>query len=62
MPAMTQGGAIGGIGVALLFWTVTRLLSNIESSFNDIRGIKQGRSFGRKFTDYLSMMLICPCC
>jgi len=35
-------------------------LSNIENSFNDIWGVKTPRSIGRKFSDYLSMMLVCP--
>lgn len=56
----TRGGVIAGIGVAVLFWTVIKLLGNIEKSFNDIWGIKKSRSFGRKFSDYLSAMLICP--
>ena len=56
----TSGGLVAGIGTILLFWTVIKLLSNIESSFNDIWGIKRPRHLGRKFADYLSMMLICP--
>ena len=56
----TQGGLIAGIGVAVLFWSVIKVLGNIEKSFNDIWGIKKARSIGRKFSDYLSIMLICP--
>lgn len=56
----TRGGLIAGIGVAILFWTVIKVLGNIEGSFNDIWGVKEGRSIGRKFSDYLSMMLLCP--
>ncbi len=51
---------IAGIGVAVLFWTVIKVLGNIEQSFNDIWGILRARSIGRKFSDYLSMMLVCP--
>ena len=56
----TKGGMIAGIGVAILFWTVIKVLGNIEKSFNDIWGIKKSRSLGRKFSDYLSIMLVCP--
>ena len=56
----TQGGIVAGVGIAVLFWTVIKLLGNIEDAFNDIWGIKQGRSLSRKLSDYLSMMLICP--
>lgn len=56
----TKGGLIAGIGIVILFWTVIKVLGNIESSFNDIWGIKKARTIGRKFSDYLSIMLICP--
>jgi membrane protein len=56
----TQGGLIAGIGVAVLFWSVIKVLGQIESAFNDIWGIQNSRSVGRKFSDYLSVMLICP--
>ncbi|MDE2215252.1 MAG: YihY family inner membrane protein [Candidatus Omnitrophica bacterium] len=56
----TQGGLVAGVGVIILFWTVIKVLNSIENSFNDIWGIKKSRSFGRKVSDYLSMMLICP--
>jgi membrane protein len=56
----TSGGFIAGIGVAFLFWAVIKVLSNIENSFNDIWGVKTPRSIGRKFSDYLSIILVCP--
>ncbi len=56
----TSGGVIAGVGIAILFWTIIKVLGNIEDSFNDIWGIKKARSIGRKFSDYLSIMLICP--
>lgn len=56
----TKGGLVAGIGVAILFWTVIKVLGNIEHSFNAIWGIKKGRHLGRKFSDYLAIMLICP--
>ncbi|MCE5340560.1 MAG: YihY/virulence factor BrkB family protein [Planctomycetaceae bacterium] len=60
MLAKTSGGIIAGIGVVFLFWTIISVLSNIENSFNDIWGVVKPRTFGRKFGDYLSMMLVCP--
>lgn len=56
----TQGGIIAGVGVAILFWSVVKVLGNIEESFNDVWGIQKGRPWGRKLTDYLSIMMICP--
>jgi membrane protein len=56
----TKGGIIAGTGVVLLLWTVIRVLSNIENSFNEIWGIKKPRSLGRKISDYLAIIFICP--
>ena len=55
-----QGGLIAGIGVVFLFWSVIKVLSNIENSFNEIWGLKTPRHLGRKFADYTSIMVICP--
>ena len=55
-----SGGVIAGVGVVFLFWTIISLLSNIEGSFNDMWGIVKPRTFGRKFSDYLVTMLVCP--
>jgi membrane protein len=56
----TRGGLIAGIGLLVLFWSVLKVLGHIEMAFNDIWEIKKQRSWGRKFSDYLSIMLISP--
>ena len=56
----TQGGIVAGIGVALLFWSVINVLGYIERSFNDIWNVDKHRSFGRKSSDYLSVVMVCP--
>jgi membrane protein len=56
----TKGGYIAGVGIIILFWSVMSLLDQIESSFNHIWQIRIPRSWYRKFTDYLTMMLIAP--
>jgi membrane protein len=56
----TKGGAIAGVGVVILFWTVVKLLGNIEVALNDVWGVKKARSLGRKLTDYLSVVMIGP--
>jgi len=56
----TKGGMIVGVGIIVLLWTVIKLLAHIEGSFNDIWEVKKSRSYGRKFSDYLSIMLISP--
>jgi membrane protein len=44
----------------VLFWAVISVISNIEESFNYIWKISKGRSLSRKFSDYLSLMLLAP--
>lgn len=56
----TQGGLIAGIGLLVLFWSVLKVLGHIEMALNDIWGIEESRTWGRKFSDYLSIMLISP--
>ena len=56
----TRGGLIAGIGLLVLFWSVLKVLGHIEMALNDIWEIKKQRSWGRKFSDYLSIMLISP--
>ncbi|HZD40875.1 MAG TPA: YihY/virulence factor BrkB family protein, partial [Terriglobales bacterium] len=46
--ANAKGGTIAGVGILVLFWTVIKLLGNIEGSFNDIWGVKTPRPWGRK--------------
>lgn len=55
----TKGGLIAGVGVLVLFWTVIRVLGNVESAFNHILNFPRSRRMGRKITDYMATMLIC---
>lgn len=55
----TQGGLIAGIGVIVLFWSVVKVLGKIEDNFNHIWSVSS-RTIVRKFTDYLSIMIIGP--
>ncbi len=55
-----EGGLLAGIGLIILIWSVMQVLTNIEESFNAIWQIKKSRSFVRKMSDYLSIILIGP--
>jgi membrane protein len=55
----TKGGVIAGIGVLLLFWSAIKLMGHIEKALNEIWKVKP-RTFVRRFTDYLSVMIISP--
>ncbi|MCP4372677.1 MAG: YihY/virulence factor BrkB family protein, partial [Deltaproteobacteria bacterium] len=56
----TKGSMIAGFGVAVLFWSVLKVLGHIERSFNDIWRIRKSRALKRKISNYLSFMLITP--
>lgn len=60
MLGTAKGGIIAGLGFVLLIWSVISLLSNIESSLNTVWDIKKSRSIIRKFTDYLTMVVLGP--
>ncbi len=60
MLANTQGGLVAGFGFVFLFYSVMKLMNNIEASFNDIWYVSQQRSITRKLTDYLAIMLFGP--
>lgn len=60
MLSHTKGGWIAGFGLILLLWSVVQVLGNIENAFNSIWFVRKGRTWLRKFTDYLSIMLLAP--
>lgn len=55
-----KGGLIIGVSIVVLFFTVMKLLNNIEDVFNNIWGKQKGRNIIRKFTDYLALIVISP--
>lgn len=56
----TKGGLIAGVGVVLMFWSAIKVLGQIESSLNAMWDVRGQRSWGRRFSDYLAVMLIAP--
>ncbi len=52
--------ALQFIGLVVVVWAVLKLLGTIEDAFNDIWGVRRARSFVRKVTDYLSIVVIAP--
>ena len=51
---------LGSIGLALLIYTAVSLMQKIEESFNFIWHVAELRSFARRFSAYLSVLLIGP--
>lgn len=53
-------GVLGTLGVATLFYTVSSLLGKIEAAFNRIWHAGSSRSMARRFSDYLSVVMVGP--
>ncbi len=55
-----SAGALGSVGLVTLFITVLSLMGTIEETFNHIWRVKTSRKLARKFSDYLSVILVGP--
>ena len=53
-----QVGVLGVVGVILLFYTAIFLIGEIESALNRIWRVRRPRSWSRRFSAYLSVLLI----
>jgi membrane protein len=53
-------GVLGALGMALLLYTVISLIQKVEDSFNHVWRTKGVRSFARRFSDYLSVIMVGP--
>ena len=55
-----QVGVLGSLGLVFLIYTVVSLVQKIEEAFNFIWRIRRPRRLVRRFSDYLSVILIGP--
>jgi membrane protein len=55
-----RDGLFLGIGLIILLWSVYAFFNNLEQSFNTIWNVKQTRSFGRRLTNYIMVLLLVP--
>jgi membrane protein len=53
-------GVLGAVGLALLLYTVVSLIQKIEIAFNYVWRTKATRSLSRRFSDYLSVIMVGP--
>ncbi len=55
-----RGDVLGTIGLAFLVYTVVTTIQKVEASFNFVWRVARPRSFARRFTEYLSVMIVGP--
>ncbi len=55
-----RGDVVGSIGLAFLVYTVITTIQKVETSFNFVWRVERPRSFGRRFTEYLSVLIVGP--
>lgn len=53
-------GVLGWVGMVFLIYTVISLIQKIEHAFNYVWRVKSERSFSRRFSDYLSVIIVGP--
>ena len=55
-----QGSALAGVSLIVLLYTALSMAQKVENSFNYVWRVGRPRSFGRRFSEYLSVMLVGP--
>jgi membrane protein len=53
-------GVLGTLGLGLLIYTVISLMQKVEEAFNFIWNTRSVRTLSRRFSDYLSVLLVGP--
>lgn len=53
-------GALGGVGLVLLFYIIVRLIQKIEYAFNYTWRVQHTGSLARRFSNYLSVIMVGP--
>jgi membrane protein len=51
---------LGAVGLIGLFYTVVSVIETIEGALNQIWHVRRSRTLLRKFSDYLSVLLVGP--
>jgi len=53
-------GVLGALGLGILIYTVISLMQKVEEAFNYIWNTRSERTLSRRFSDYLSVLLVGP--
>jgi len=55
-----RGTVLGGLGLAFFLYTAISTVQKVEESFNYVWYVSKPRSFARRFTEYLVVLLVGP--
>lgn len=55
-----RADVLGSIGLALLIYLIISLVQKVETSFNYVWHVQQPRSLAKRFSNYLSVILVGP--
>ncbi|MCZ8131956.1 MAG: YihY/virulence factor BrkB family protein [Steroidobacteraceae bacterium] len=55
-----RGDVVGALGFLFLLWTVIGVIQKVEEALNFIWHVERVRSFARRFSEYLSVMVVGP--
>ena len=55
-----KGSVLGGVGLAFFLYTAITAVQKVEESLNYVWYVSKSRSFDRRFTEYLIVLLIGP--
>lgn len=53
-------GLLGSLGLALLLWTLIGTIKKVEDGFNFLWRVEEPRSFARRITEYVSLLIVGP--
>jgi membrane protein len=51
---------LGSLGLALLLWTLIGTIKKVEDGFNFLWRVEEPRSFARRVTEYVSLLIVGP--
>jgi membrane protein len=55
-----KGGVLGSLGLMFLLYTLITTVEKVEEAFNFVWRVEKPRSFGRRFSEYVSVMVVGP--
>ena len=55
-----KGGVVGSLGLAFLVWTAVSVVQKVEDACNHIWHIARPRSLGRRFGEYVGILVVGP--